>query len=263
MVDLRKNLAKHKLQAGQPVLVPGIGPNSIPDADFIDMLGPLGVVDVVWVEMEHGPTTWAHLSDLSRACDLWGITSLVRVSTAEPYIIGRTLDRGIQSVLVPHVSTKEAAQEVVQAALYAPKGLRGMAGPRQGYGVADYHQKANDEIMVVVLLEEMEAIQNLQDILTVDGIDCFFVAPSDLAQTMGPQYLNQPNHPEVQSVVEQAIKQIVAAGKGAGTLVNEDNLEHYLGLGVRFLRFSAAQYLIRGLQGFRDQAASKVPGGVR
>ena len=74
-------------------------------ADLIDQLGALEIVDVAWIDMEHGPYSWHDLSDISRACDLWGITSLVRTSSNDARIIGRTLDRGIQSVLVPHVNT--------------------------------------------------------------------------------------------------------------------------------------------------------------
>lgn len=256
MTELRPNRAKRKLQADEPVLVPILGASSTPDLDTLDQLGSLGVIDVAWIEMEHGPWTWRELSDASRVCDLWGITSLVRVNFNDPAIIGRTLDRGIQAVLVPHVSTKAEAERVVEGAYYAPKGMRGMGASRQGHGVPNYLQKANDEVMVVVLLEEMEAIRNLDEILTVDGIDCFFVAPADLAQTMGPQYLGQPFHAEVQGVVRDSIKRIVSAGHHTGTLVNEATVDEMLEIGVRFLRFSAISYMQEGLQRFHSRVTS-------
>jgi 4-hydroxy-2-oxoheptanedioate aldolase len=227
-------------------------------ADAIEGFGPQGIVDGAWIEMEHGPITFADLSDMSRACDLWGITSLVRVNHGEEWLIGRTLDRGIQGVLVPHCSTKEYAQQVVRGTYYTPLGLRGIGGSRQGLGVTDYLKKANDELFVMVLIEEVRAIENLDEILTVDNIDCFFVAPGDLSQTMGPEYLGQMQHPDVQGIVKNAVKKIVAAGKTAGTLVNDDNVEEYLELGARFLLMNTTGYVSSGLNAFQKKVAAKV-----
>jgi 4-hydroxy-2-oxoheptanedioate aldolase len=260
---LRPNRAKHKLEAGEAVLAPALGANSLPDLDTLEELGSLGVIDVAWVEMEHGPWTWRDLSDISRVCDLCGISSLVRVNRNDPAVIGRTLDRGIQSIVVPHISTKKQAERVIEGALYAPQGLRGVAASRQGYGVADYLQKANKEIMVVILLEDVEAIRNLEQILTVDNIDCFYVAPSDLAQSMGARYLGQPYHPDVQAVVRNAVETIVAARRSAGAMVSDENVEEWLSLGARFLRFSALPYLQEGLKRFHQKVAmvTKALGG--
>ncbi len=258
-MELRPNKAKRKLQAGQPVLAPTIGENSIPDIDTIDRLGSLGLLDVAWVDMEHGQWTWRDLSDISRVCDLWGITSLVRVDINDPAVIGRALDRGIQSIVVPHVNTADEAERVVRAAFYTPKGQRGVAASRQGYGVDHYLQKANDEVMAVVLLEEVTAIRNLPDILKVKGIDCFFIAPADLAQTMGPQYLGQPLHADVQKVVRESVQMIVASGNTAGTFVDDSIVDDYLELGARFLYFSALPYLQEGLRRFRERVHRIVP----
>ena len=107
MAELRKNNAKHKLKNGEPVIAV-----SSTDTDMIDFLGSTGVVDIIWIEMEHGEATWSQLSDISRACDLWGMTSLVRVNNNDPWLVGRALDRGVQSVLVPHVNTKEEAEKL-------------------------------------------------------------------------------------------------------------------------------------------------------
>ena len=220
MPELRPNRAKHLLQEGKPVI--GVSES---DPDTIDQLGSLGVVDLIWIEMEHGPVTWAQISDLSRACDLWGMTSMVRVTTNEPWLIGRTLNRGAQAIIIPHVNTKEAAEQVVRGARFTPLGMRGMGGSRQGLGVTNYTSKANDEIMVVAMIEDVVAVKNLAEILTVDNIDCFFVAPGDMGQSMGAQYLGQANHPDVQAVVQGAIKQIVASGRTAGGLVNDSNVK--------------------------------------
>ena len=80
MAEMRKNRAKHKLERGETVISV-----SCSDTDTVDVLGSTGVVDLIWIEMEHGSVTWSQLSDISRACDLWGMTSLVRVNNNDPW----------------------------------------------------------------------------------------------------------------------------------------------------------------------------------
>jgi 4-hydroxy-2-oxoheptanedioate aldolase len=247
---MRENRAKQKLQAGQVVTVTSGHQSS----DIIDFLGPLGF-DAMWLETEHGPVSWEQIGDMSRACDLWGMSPIVRVNANEPWLITRTLDRGATGIVVPHVSTKAEAQQAMQSAMYAPLGYRGMFGGRRSYGETDYFKKANEETIVVVLIEEMKAVQNLAQILTVDHIDVFFVAPSDLAQTMG--HIGNPGHPAVQQVIDEAIRQIIEAGRVAGTLVNDDNVGRYLDLGVRFVMNSWNGWVTKGATAYLKQIAGK------
>jgi 4-hydroxy-2-oxoheptanedioate aldolase len=128
-----------------------------------------------------------------------------------------------------------------------------MYGGRQSYGVSNYFQQANEETLVVVLLEEIEAIHNLADILTVEHIDVFFVAPSDLAQTMG--HIGNHTHPEVQAAIDRALQQIVAAGKIAGTLVDDHNVERYLATGVRFFLTAWTNWVAQGARAFQQRIA--------
>ncbi len=235
---------KHRLRAGKAVTVLSGHHNS----DMIDFLGQFGF-DGVWIECEHGGVDWNDIGDMTRACDLWNMASIVRVSSNEPWLITRTLDRGASGIVIPHVSTKAEAEKVVQSAKFGPIGLRGMYGSRRSYGVSDYFQKANDETLVCILIEEMEAVDNLAEILTVDHIDVFFVAPSDLAQTMG--YTGQPNHPEVRAVIDRSIRQIVAAGRTAGALVTDDNLDHYLEVGAHFLMTGWTGWVAKGAAEYR------------
>ncbi len=223
------NRTRDKLLAGKHVHVLG-GHNHT--AATIDFIGPLGF-DGFWIEGEHAGVTFDKIGDVSRACDLWGISSVMRVHDNNAGLIGRSLDCGVNGIVVPHVSNKEAAENVVKATRFAPIGMRGMYSGRRGYGVENYIQKANDEILTVVLIEEMEAVNNLDEILTVDGIDVFFVAPGDLAQTMG--HVGDWSRPEVQDVVSGTLKRIVDAGRIAGTLNNPDTLQEHLDIGVLFL----------------------------
>jgi 4-hydroxy-2-oxoheptanedioate aldolase len=246
---MRVNRAKRNLQEGKVVTVV----SGHADSDMIDFLGPIGL-DGVWLEGEHGPLSWQQIGDMSRACDLWGMTSVTRVVNHDPGFIMRTFDRGSQGVVVPHVSTREAAAGVVQAAKYAPLGQRGMYGGRQSFGAPDYFQRANDETLVVILIEEQRALENLADILTVDHIDVFFVAPSDLAQTMG--HIGNPTHPQVQRAIDQALAQIVAAGKTAGTLVNDGNVEKYIAAGARFFLTPWTNWVTQGARAYLEKVAA-------
>ena len=248
MPPIRSNRAKEKLQAGEAVSVI----SGHMTREIIDFLGPMGF-DAAWIECEHGPVSWEQISDMTRACDLWGMASVTRVNSNDPGLITRTLDRGSMGIVVPHVNTRAAAEQAMMSAKFAPYGYRGMFGGRQSFGVADYFHTANDQTMVVVLLEEVEALHNLDEILRVDYIDVFFVAPSDLSQTMG--HIGNPGHPEVQKAIDDAIEQIVSAGRVAGTLVNDDNVAAYAEKGVQFLMTSWNAWIGRGAAEF----LAKVP----
>jgi 2-keto-3-deoxy-L-rhamnonate aldolase RhmA len=242
---IRPNRAKEKLAAGQAVTTI----SGLSSSEIIDFMGPLGF-DAAWIEGEHGSVTWEQLGDMTRACDLWGMAPITRVAANEPWLITRTLDRGSMGIVVPHVNSREEAERAAQSAKYAPVGYRGMFGGRQSYGVGDYFHQANDQTMVIVLLEEASALSNLDEILKVDHIDVFFVAPSDLAQTMG--HIGNPGHPEVQNAIDDAISRILSAGRIAGTLVNDENVARYLEQGVRFPMTSWNAWVARGAASFLD-----------
>jgi len=246
-VDIRR-----RLQRGQAVSVV----SGHLTADMIDYLGQFGV-DGIWIECEHGATSWEQIGDFSRACDLWGMASIVRVNANEPWLITRTLDRGASGIVVPHVSTKEAAERVAQAARFGPIGSRGMFGGRRSYGVDHYHAAANDETLVVVLIEEVEAVQNLAEILTVEHIDVFQVAPADLAQSMA--HTGNPGHPDVQSTIDRALEQIIAAGRIAGTVTRDETRERYLDMGVQFIYSSWLRWVGNGARTMADSVSSRNP----
>lgn len=236
-----------KLREGKTVCVASCNPAGY-TPDLVDYLGP-AALDGVWIETEHGTPSFQDVANLSRAADLWGMASLVRIHQNDPGLIGRMLDCGASGIVVPHVSTKAGAQRVVQGGKFAPLGRRGMYGGRRAYGVRDYYARANEEVCLVVLIEEREALDNLDEILTVDGIDVFQVAPSDLAQTLG--HIGHPEHPEVQAAIDGALKKIVAAGRTAGMVTSETNRERYLDMGVRFVYGSILEYLQHGAAAFR------------
>ena len=249
MVELRKNVAKHKLAEGGVVSV-ALGPMS---ADLIEHFGLLDF-DAIWLEGEHGPVDFGDIPDLTRACDLWGKSSIVRVNQHEAGVLYRTLDVGAQGLAVPHVNTAEEARAIVDAAKFGPIGHRGSATSRQGIGVTDYFAKANDETMIVALIEDIVAVDNLDSILKVDHIDVFFVAPGDLAQSMG--HTGGYTHPDVVSAVEESIRRIDAAGRVAGTLVTAATVGKYVKLGARFFSVQWTPWLAEGARGYLDAVAA-------
>jgi 2-keto-3-deoxy-L-rhamnonate aldolase RhmA len=255
--EIRPNRVKRKLADGDCVVVPG----GIYTPEIIDMMGPLGF-DGFWLEAEHGAVDFGDIGDLTRACDLWGTTSIVRINHAHAGLIYRTLDQGAQGIVVPHVNTAEEAQLIVDAAKFAPIGHRGMFSSRQAYGVDNFHAKANEQSLIVILIEDIVAVNNLAALLEIDHIDVYFVAPSDLGQSMG---IIDPFSPEVQEVAEKAVRQIAASGRTAGSLTlpsfsdgrpNMSEIDRWLEAGSRFLHTPWMLWLQGGAKAYVEHANS-------
>jgi len=223
------------------------------DPDLIDQLGTLDV-DGIWLEGEHGGVDYADLGNLTRACDLWGKTSIVRVMDNDYATIYRTLDRGAQGIVVPHVNSRAEAEAVVEAGKFAPIGKRGMFTSRQGFGVGDYFKTANDQSLLIALIEDIVAVHQLDEIVKVDHIDIFFVAPNDLATSMG--HIGNMGHTEVQQTIDRALTKIVQSGRVAGTLVNSGNVERYTRMGVRVVMTSFFPWVQAGVKDLIERAAA-------
>ena len=243
---MRTNTAKAKLKAGKPLSV--INP-TYTSGGLVELLGRQGF-DVIFIDCEHGPAGWDEVEDMVRAAELVNVTPIVRVQSHDVSVITRALDRGAGGVQVPHVNTRKEAEEVVRNAKFAPIGHRGFAGGRSAFGekMAEYTKRANDETMVIVMLEEVEALRNLDEILKVDHIDVFFVAPGDLAQSMG--FPGRMDHPEVQAAIDGAVAKIRAAGKAPGVLATPATVGAYLEKGALFLYVSLAAVLDSGVKSF-------------
>ena len=248
-LELRKNRIKQKVANGETAFI-AMG---ITHPDDIDAFGPNGF-DGVWLEGEHGWVDPSELGNLTRACDIWGMTSVARINANDQGLIYRTLDRGAQAIVVPHVNTRQEAENVVEGGKFAPIGKRGLFTSRQGYGVSNYYQKANEETALMVLIEDIAAWENLDSILEVDGIDAFFVAPSDFAASMG--YIGELDHPEVTDKIEDSLKRIIKSGRTAATLANQENVREFVQMGVQIISVSIGAWLTEGASKFRNTATS-------
>lgn len=230
-----KNRLKAKLQAGEPAFGVSV---MIPSPQIVEMVGRLGF-DWVLIDCEHGTIGPESVEVMAMAAELSGVTPIARPAKNSPEAILQMLDRGALGVQVPHVNTADDARRAVEAVKYHPLGQRGLAaGSRPaGYGfgpaMADYVQEANRETLVCVQLEEEEAIRNVESIVQVEGVDVFFIGPSDLSQSMG--YPGRADAPPVREAIDRTFATIVAAGKVPGSAGNTAATHRYLGQGVRYL----------------------------
>jgi len=160
--------------------------------------------DWLCIDMEHSVIDYFEAELLIAAIEAKGCIPYVRVGANDPLIIKRVLDAGAKGIIVPMVNSKEDAQAAVNAVKYPPIGKRGVGLARaQGYGFGfeEYVKKANATIKIVVQIEHIDAINNLKEILSVDGIDGTFIGPYDLSGSMG-----KPGHyddPDVKEVLRQ------------------------------------------------------------
>ncbi len=252
-MSLRPNRVKEKLAAGEVATVIG----GLSDPDAIDAFGPIananGIAGV-WLEGEHAGVDASTLGNLTRACDLWGLSPVCRINDNSQGLIYRTLDCGAQGIVVPHVNTAAEARNVVDGGKFPPIGKRGAYTSRQGHGVSNYMQIADDYSLLVILIEDIIAYQNLDEILEVDNIDVFFVAPSDFAASMG--HTGEADHPEVVETMNDAFRRIEAAGRNSGATCSEADLARYLDLGAKFLLTSTGPWLSQGAASFMGAVSS-------
>jgi 4-hydroxy-2-oxoheptanedioate aldolase len=192
--------------------------------------------DWLLLDMEHSPNDLRDIYGQLQAMGEGTAQPVVRVPSDDPGIIKRILDTGAQSLMVPNVEDADQARRVVAATRYAPAGFRGFSqSPRAArFGrIPDYHARANAEICVLVQVESRRALDNLEAIAAVEGVDGVFIGPGDLSASLG--YLGQQNHPEVVRTIEEAIARIGRTAKAAGILTPSEELaRRYIAAGTRF-----------------------------
>jgi len=231
---LHTNKIKAKLKEREVVIGSFLYISSAKLAEIVGFSG----FDFIVIDQEHGPIDIESAEEMVRACELAGTTPLVRVGKLDSHSILQALDIGGMGVHIPSVNTADQAREAVRLCKYAPLGHRGLAGVRAAdYGLrgslADYCNRANAQTMVVIHLEEMEAIFNLDDLLAVEGIDVYYLGPTDLSNSIGRPGSKDP---QLSTIVDDALRKIIQAGKIAGIITNDpEAARSYLGMGVRYL----------------------------
>jgi 4-hydroxy-2-oxoheptanedioate aldolase len=196
--------------------------------------------DAVYVDLEHTPTSLDTAQMLCVSALGAGISGLVRVPSHDPSVIARVLDGGAVGVIVPHINSRDEAQEIVHAARFPPLGHRSISGPN---AVSGYQPRTAPQLVellerrtvVAVMIETPEAVQSADSIASVGGIDMMLVGPSDLTAEMGihGQYENDHFHHAVESVAAACRSHGLALGIAG--IKSLDLLNRFVGLGLRFI----------------------------
>ena len=190
---------------------------SFPSPELIEFAGTVKGIDYIHLDGEHGVFDMRDVETCVRAADLMGLPTLARTPDSTAETIQRYLDRGVRGIVAPHISTVADAERVANACRYAPQGTRsfgGARGNRYGYFEGDqatHMKELNDDRVVSALIEDVEAVNNLDAMLRVEGIDTWTIGPNDLAQSMG--YPGQTHHPAVKQAIADINRRIEAAGK--------------------------------------------------
>jgi len=247
---MKPNRMKAKIARGEPALGCSV---MVPSPQIAEMLGCAGF-DWVLIDCEHGSIAPNDVELMAMACEAAGITPIARPKTNSPSDIQAVMDRGVMGVQVPHINTGEDARLAVAAVKFGPGAGRGLAaGTRpdawgMGAPMADFTNAANAQSLVCVQIEHAAALANIDAILAVEGIDVFFIGPSDLSQSMG--HPGNPQAPPVAQAIAQALARIIAAGRTPGMPATPENLGEVLGYGCRYVYTHLPRLLSVGAAAF-------------
>ena len=248
---MRTNTTRAKLTEGKVVFGAIISRHA---PDLVELFGAIGY-DFVMIDCEHGPMNLDEVEHMVRAAEVFGITPITRIPNHEDSTILRFLDRGVQGIIVPHVNTGAEAEAVARAARYHPDGHRGMAGGRDhDYGVAVSREQStrwiNSQLLVIPMIEETKAVENLDAIVKVSGVDVLHVASGDLGQSMG-----NPGAAAVRAAMREVIPRIRAGGKlvgvGGNSPADAAGVAEFIKLGANFVTISSLGLLRLGAEDFR------------
>jgi 2-dehydro-3-deoxyglucarate aldolase len=211
-----KNKVKAMLARGEPTVGTW---HMIGHPVVAEILAQAGF-DWIALDMEHGVIDWPQALSLMQAIDGQGCVPFCRLPINQPEHFKWALDNGAQGVIVPMIRTIDDARRAVSAARYPPDGIRGVGVSRaHGYGGAfdDYVRTANDETMVMLQIEHIDAVNGIEEICELPGVDVVFIGPYDLSGTM--DLMGQVHHPDVESAVQHVLDVALAHDVTPGLLI--------------------------------------------
>ena len=215
------------------------------DPAMVEAAGHAGY-DFVLLDMEHGTTTFQELPNLIRAANVTGVCPVVRVPRGSDIWIDQALDVGAGAVMIPQIDTAEQARAAVSAAKFSPVGTRGTCRfvRSAGFGAvpgSEYFSRAQDTV-VILQAEGQKAIDNLDEILDVPGIDVVFVGPYDLSSSLG--HVGEIDHPEVIAAIKQIIAKAAAKGVKIGCFADTvEGGKKWRDMGVKFIGYGCDTYI--------------------
>jgi 4-hydroxy-2-oxoheptanedioate aldolase len=252
---MRKNRIRERLAAGEIALGGNVGAYA---PDLVELLGAMGL-DWVFIDCEHGSMNETEVTNMVRAADIYNMTPILRVPTNSPSVILRFMDVGVMGVVIPHLDTKEDAEKAVSAVKYYPMGERGSnygGGRNNDYGIGmtdvrDYYEASNRETMVIALIESEEAVNNIDEIVAVPGLDVGWLGPADMAQSMG-----FPGQSVVDAACDRVIEATIRAGK-IGAIAHPpytaiDTMSHYYDLGARMMSTGLLPFIKDGMAKWKE-----------
>ena len=236
---LENNVLKEKLQSGKPVIGTW---NTLGSPLVTEVIAHSGL-DFQIIDLEHGPFVLDQVHLHVSACEnTQGCTPLVRVPANEEWMILQTLDQGAHGVVVPHVSTHTTAKKLVSSVKYCPLGERGFtpfskAGGFTNSRASEYVKIANKNTLSVVIIESKDGLENLDEIISVDGVDVVYFGAYDLSQALG--YPGEVSHPDVVNAIRKGVELVSGQGKWAGGFVpkSKDDIKWLLDIGMRFITY--------------------------
>jgi len=210
---------------------------SIPDTSVAEIAAGAGF-DWLLIDHEHGNFEIRDICHHLQAMAAYPVAPIVRPVNDDPALLKRLLDSGVQTLLMPMIESAEQAEAVVHATRYPPEGSRGlgtsMARAAHWNGIPGYIENSNEQICVIIQVETANAVEKIDDILKVDGVDGIFLGPSDLSASMG--YPGNAGHPEVKKTLVESLSKIRAASKIAGLLCLDPELrDYYIDHGAQFI----------------------------
>ena len=207
--------------------------------------------DSLTIDLQHGVIDYAQMLPMLQAISTTHTVPVVRVPWLEPGILMKVLDAGAYGVICPMINTREDAQKLVGWTHYAPQGTRSFGPIRASiYGGADYPQHANQTIVTFAMIETAQALDNLESILSVEGLDAIYIGPSDLSLSLGCKPVFDDVEPKAQQAIEHIVERARAHGVVAGIHNGRaDVAKARIGLGFRFVTLgSDARLLAAGSQ---------------
>jgi 2-dehydro-3-deoxyglucarate aldolase/4-hydroxy-2-oxoheptanedioate aldolase len=218
------NRIKHALREGKSVI--GTMVIEFRQPSVMQLLANAGF-DFAIIDNEHGAFTIETIADLARTGVLLGVTPIVRVPELTYAHIAQSLDAGAQGIMAPRVATADQVREIVQIMKYPPLGKRGNALIRgytqfKGGPVSEFMAAANEETLLIVQVEMREAVENIEEIVSVPGVDVALIGPNDLSIALGVP--GQQNHPTVEAAIQKTIEACRRHGVVPGIHMNNLNL---------------------------------------
>jgi 2-keto-3-deoxy-L-rhamnonate aldolase RhmA len=247
---MKNSLKRRLLGSREPSFGTWISSSSLVALDALRGLG----FGWFMIDTEHAPVNPETLAAMVSLLGEGDPAPLVRVGNVDQYLIKQALDAGAHGVLVPLVSTEAQARAAVAFAKYPPQGVRGAAAAaasRYGTELSSYLRSANAETLVGVQIETKDALDNLEAIAEVDGVDILFVGPQDLTLSLG--LMEDRKNPKVREAMRRVVEACERRGKIPGTLViDPDEKRAALDLGFRFLSLASdVRFLINGAKSFQ------------